>query len=169
MWKLLQDILTILGDGNQKTQLTGRKAKLVVGSYGKTLALISNGAEDIIVTPTAGELWRLISLGVSVAAPAGAGSGLTAISFRVLDGTTDNYAQIALSAPYNQTLSYNLGAGGASTTLYPALPANFLANLKNVIATNDKPIRVNVYNATNVPTDKALTLIMGFEVEAVTW
>lgn len=149
-------------------QVTGRKLALPApGNYDQVLNIAVSGSTAIAITPSAGEIWRVKLLRISLPAPVGAGSGNHNCVIR-MGANEVNYTVLGATANYNQpiTVTYN-HFDSTTTSEAPTSESDQQRAINNLVASNTLPLYVVIGNFTNVIQSGTVTLRLIKEVEYI--
>lgn len=163
----LAEIKTLLGDGNQRVQLTGSKVEVARGTYDQALNVGAGGNTAVTVVPPAGELWRVKVLRMALAAPVGAGSGTHRLLICIGAGIVD-CAVMDCTTAYNK--AFGIVANTVTTTVDTKIPSDERGQrdaLSSIVVTQAQPLVVYYLNNTNVVQSNTMALKLIREVEYI--
>jgi hypothetical protein len=148
--------------GDQKVQLSGKKASLRRVNASSSAVVEAGKTENIDITPTAGHIGRLRGLAISQAAPPGATKN--GHYCNIIVGSV-SLGQI--SAGYDKKLAFSYSAPETGINARPTDSLAFIIMLYNIVFSTANPLRLSYVNNTDVDQTATRYIYALIEEEAI--
>jgi hypothetical protein len=145
--------------------VVARKVALSFANYDQVLSLASGDNMIITITPPEGELWHIKVLNFSLIAPAGATTGYYSIVFSPgLDVASD---VLLVQSDYNRNIIFRQNCNHTSSAIRPTTEIAQQMAVLNMEIAHNIPLRIFVYNVTDVAHTQTFYLRITKEVEYI--
>lgn len=150
--------------GDQKVQLSGKKAAVRYLSADDTSAVDTGKNSSVTIVPTEGHMARIVALRLNASAITGASSGTHKLQIYVGDTTWMSILDVL--GDYNKDLSVirNVVTSGSSV---PSDAYHVQRNLFNAVFTANAPLTIKYFNSSDVAQTTVRTIKLVLYEEAI--
>lgn len=129
------------------TKLTGRKATVSQAAYSQVLNVAAGAGATYVITPPAGELWRVKTLYLDLTATTGGSAGTHYLAVRPYANALGTEV-LRLTSNYNALFLLWRNVIASATTSAPATGSEQMRAIQEIVMTADMPLTIIYQNDT---------------------